>query len=137
MFLGALPNVATVIIIVATIFRVVKTLRSSQLLPRLDSLQRRRANYITKLTYKICVVFLISWFPIIIFNTVTRIGGFRGTVVQTVKLFAVIISNFNYVVNPVLHFKMLRARLPGTVRLRSVTRRHSVTGERHVQTTAL
>ena len=126
MIVGTLPNVATVIIIFATIFRVVRKLRSS-LLPRLGSLQRRRENETTKLTYKICAVFLISWFPVIVCNTVAKIGRFHGTMIQTVKLFAVVISNFNYVLNPIIHFKMLQVRLPGGVRLRSVIRHQIAT----------
>ena len=128
MFLGTLPNVATVIIIAVTVFRIVKKLRSS-LLPRLGSLNRRRENEITKLTYKICAVFLIFWFPYIICNAIARIGGFHGIGSRTVKLFAVVISNFNYVLNPILHFKMLQVRSPDGVRLRTVMQSRTVTGE--------
>ena len=131
-FLSTVPNVATVIIIAVTIFLIVKSIRSS-LLPRLGSLNRRRENRITKLTYKICAVFLISWFPVIICNAVKRSGGFHGTTIRTVLLFAVVISNFNYALNPILHFKMLQVRLPDGVRLRSVMRSQTVTGESRVE----
>ena len=134
--LGILPNVATLIIVVVTIFRVVRKLRST-LFPPLVSLSRRRQDEITKLTYKICAVFLISWFPIIICNTVARIGGFHGTTIRTVGLFAVVISNFNYVVNPILHYKMLQVRLPDGVRLTSVIRHHTASRlEARMETTA-
>ena len=132
MFLGTLPNLATVITIAVTIFFIVRKLRSS-LLPCLGSLNRRRENEITKLTYEIFAVFLISWFPVIICNTVARICGFHGTGFRTVKLFTVVISNFNYVLNPILHFKMLQVRLPDNVRLRSVMGSRTITGENRMK----
>ena len=131
MFLSTVPNVATVIIIAVTIFLIVKNIRSS-LLPHLGSFNRRRENKITKLTYKICAVFLISWFPVIICYAAKQSGGFHGTTIRTVLLFAVVISNSNYVLNPILHFKMLQVRLPDGVRLRSVMRSQTVTGEGRV-----
>ena len=108
MVLSTIPNIITVMVIVITIFRIVKKLRSS-LLPRLNSLQRQRENKLTKVTYNICSVFLISWFPIIISNSIVRVGGFHGPTIQIIRLFfSVILVNFNYVANPVLHCKMLK-----------------------------
>ena len=133
MFLSTIPNLVTVIIIAVTIFLIVKKIRSS-LLPRLGSLNRRRENQITKLTHKICAVFFISWFPAIICNIIGRIGGFHGTVFRTVLLFAVAISNFNYALNPIIHFKMLQVRLSVGVRLRSVMRSGAVTDQSRVET---
>lgn len=132
MFLGTLPNVTTVMIIAFTLCLIVKKLRSS-LFPRLGSLNRRREHEITKLTYKICGVFLLCWFPVIICNIVVRIGGFHGDIIRKVKLFAVVISNFNYVLNPILHFKMLQVRLPDGARLRSVLRTRTGTAQSRVQ----
>ena len=132
MLLGTIPNVATVLLITVTVLLIVRKIRSS-VLPRLRSLNRRRENQITKLTHKICAVFFISWFPVIICNIIGRIGGFHGAVFRTVKLFAVVISNFNYALNPIIHFKMLQVRLPDGVRLRSVMRRQAVTGESRVE----
>ena len=135
MVLGTIPNIITVMVIVITIFRIVKRLRSS-LLPRLNSLQRRRENELTKLTYKICSVFLISWFPIIIGNIVVRVGGFHGPTIQNIKLFAVVISNFNYVANPLLHCKMLKITSPVRF-LKPVLRCRNVKVDSNVETTAL
>lgn len=40
-------------------------------------------------------------------------GAFRRVAVtQPIKLFAVVISKFNYVANPLLHFKMLQITPP-------------------------
>ena len=132
MFLGAIPNVTTVMIIAFTLCLIVKKLRSS-LLPRLGSLNRRREHEITKLTFKICGVFLLCWFPVIICNIVIRIGGIYGDIIRKVKLFTVVISNLNYVLNPILHFKILRVRLPGGARLRSVMRTRTETGQSRVK----
>ena len=132
MFLGTLSNVTAVMIITFTLCLIVKKLRSS-ILPRLGSLNRRREHEITKFTYKICGVFLLCWFPVIICNIVIRIGGFHGEMIRKVKLFAVVISNFNYVLNPMLHFKVLQVRLPDGARLRSVLRSRTATAQSRVQ----
>ena len=132
MFLGILPNVTTVMITAFTLCLIVKKLRSS-LLPRLGSLNRRREHEITKLTYKICGVFLLCWLPVIICNIVIRIGGIHGDMIRNLKLFAVVISNFNYALNPILHFKMLRVRLPDGAKLRSVLRSRTGTVQNRVQ----
>ena len=126
MFLGTLTNVTTVMISAITLCLIVKKLRSS-LLPRLGSLNRRREHQITKLTYKICGVFLFCWLPVIICNIVIRIGGFHGDMIRKVKLFTVVISNSNYVLNPILHLKMIQVRLPDGARLRSVMRSRTET----------
>ena len=101
MFLGT----TAVMIITLTLCLIVKKLRSS-LLPRLGSLNRRIEQEITKLTSKIRGVFLYSagFTAVIICNIVIRIGGFHGEMIRKVKLFAVVISNFNYALNPILHF---------------------------------
>ena len=119
-------------IIAFTLCLIVKKLRSS-LLPRLGSLNRRREHEITKLTFKICGVFLLCWFPVIICNIVIRIGGIYGDITRKVKLFTVVISNLNYVLNPILHFKILRVRLPDGARLRSVMRTRTETGQSRVK----
>ena len=129
-FLGTIPNLATGIIIVFTIFPVVKKLRSSPVCPRSSqALQRRQENELTKLTCRLFAVFLISWLPVMIFNAVTRVSGFREPTVKIVLLSVVVISNFNYVLNPILHFKILRARLPVAVRLRSLDTKVSRAGK--------
>jgi len=133
--LGVTPNVVTVIVIAITRFRVVRKLRSSPL-PRLNSLQRRRENELTKLTYKICSIFLISWFPVMIYKTVHHIGDFHGPVIQTIELFAMVTSNFIYVANPFLHYKMLRVRSPNRF-FRIITRSWNVVADNNVATTAI
>ena len=110
--LRTIPNVITAIVIVITIFRILKKLRS-HIFTRLTSVNRRREYKITKMTLQICAIFLISWFPNIITTSMVRVGAFRGVAVtQLIKLFAVVISKFNYVANPLLHFKMLQITPP-------------------------
>ena len=133
--LGITPNVVTVIVIAISSFRVVRKLRSSPL-PHLNSLQRRRENELTKVTYRICSVFLISWFPVMIYKTVHHIGDFHGPVIQTIELFAVVISNFIYVANPFLHYKMLRVRSPNRF-FRIIIRGRNVVADNNVATTAV
>ena len=133
--LGITPNVVTVIVISITSFRVVRKLRSSPL-PRLNSLQRRRENELTKLTYKICSIFLISWFPVMIYKTVHHIGDFHGPVIQTIESFGMVTSNFIYVANPFLHYKMLRVRSPNRF-LRFIFRSRNIVASNNVVTTAV
>lgn len=110
--LRTIPNVITAIVIVITIFRILKKLRSF-IFTRLTSVNRRREYKITKITFQTCAIFLICWFPNIITTSLVRVGAFRRVAVtQPIKLFAVVISKFNYVANPLLHFKMLQITPP-------------------------
>ena len=106
--LGTGFNVAAILTIVITFLRTVKRLRSCPL-PQSRSLHLRNETQITKLTYKTCAIFLLSWFPVIISSMIVRFT--HGVDLETgriVKLITVIFSNFTYVANPILHYKMLK-----------------------------
>lgn len=113
--LGTLLNVVTFLVITITFVRVVNELRSSvDIMSRqanLNALLTRRENLITKTTYKICAVFLFAWLPLIMVNVVARLAsGLNAEVAGTVRLFTMVMSNFNYAFNPLLHLRMLRKR---------------------------
>ena len=107
---GTLLNVATSLIITITFFRVLKKLRLSAMPQSIASSQHSTERHITKLTYLLCAVFLIAWFPLIIINVVARIIQFDATTIGTLRVFMIIISNFNYAMNPLLHLRMLQTR---------------------------
>ena len=101
-------NVATILTIVITFIRTVKRLRSCPL-PQSRSLHLRNESQITKLTYKTCAIFLLSWFPVIISSMIRRFShGVDLETLRIVKLITVTFSNFTYVANPILHYKMLK-----------------------------
>jgi len=107
--LSNFSNVASVLIIVVTALRIVKRLRSSPL-PESNSHHRRQENKLIWLTYKICVVFLVSKLPILIYFPVAIfLENFDHThVLPNILLIALLITNVPYVVNPFLFHNMLR-----------------------------
>ena len=108
---GTLLNVATSLIITITFIRVLKKLRSSPMPQAIaPSQQAGTERHITKLTYQLCAVFLIAWFPLIILNVVARIIQFDANTVGTLRVLMIVISNLNYAMNPLLHVEMLKRR---------------------------
>ena len=106
-------NTITVICIIVTYFRIIKKLRRSSRVHSSNSLHQRNEKKLTKLTYKICGIFLLFRVPAMVCHLVTQIEKFQGNVVvNTATLVAVTLVNFIYVANPVLHHKMLRINLP-------------------------
>ena len=101
-------NIASVFIIVITACRIIKRLHSSPL-PESSSHHRRQENKLTWLTYKICGVFLVCWLPLFVCFPLAQFGrNSEDTLVSA--LITLTLSNFNYAVNPVLYYKMLRVR---------------------------
>lgn len=103
-------NVAAFLIIVITFLRIVKKLRSCPL-PESRSLHVRYESKITKLTYKTCGIFILSWFPVIISHIAARFSGAAEKERENttiVKLITMAFSNFTYVANPFIHYNMLR-----------------------------
>ena len=99
-------NVIAVIIIVITALRIVKRLRSSPL-PEARSQHRRQENKLTWLTYKICGVFLVCWLPLFVCFPLAQFGrNFRDLLVG-VLIITLAMSNFTYVLNPFLYYRML------------------------------
>ena len=110
--LGTSLSVVTVLIITITFFRILKGLRMN-VMPQASGaqqIQQRRENQITKLTYRTCAVFLVVWLPLILANVVMRAVKFDAYVTGPVRLVLIVVSNFNYAVNPFLNFKILLAR---------------------------
>lgn len=108
--IGTLINTATFLVITITFFRVWKKLRSSVLPQTANTSPQQTGRQITRLTYQIWAVFLIAWLPLIMVNVVGRISQVNAAILGTLRLFTIVMSNFNYVVNPLLHFRMLRSR---------------------------
>lgn len=102
-------NVVSVLIIVITAFRIVKRLRSSPL-PESRSQHRRRENKLTWLTYKICGVFLVCWLPLFVCFPLAQFGRNSGDILVGALIITLTVSNFNYVVNPFLYYKMLKQK---------------------------
>ena len=97
-------------IIVITALRIVKRLRSSPL-PEARSQHRRQENKLTWLTYKICGVFLVCWLPLFVCFPLAQFGRNSGSdILVGALIITLTVSNFNYVVNPFLCYKMLKQR---------------------------
>lgn len=107
----------TIVFIIVTFFRIVKTLRSSTVTPS-KSAHQRQEKKLTRLTYKICAMYLLFRGPVIICHLVSKIGAFYGTTMNTVTLVSVTLGNLMYVANPLLHHKMLKIRAPRNQQLR-------------------
>ena len=111
-YLGILTvsfNVISVLVIVTTALRIVKGLRSSPL-PEAKSHHRRQENKLTCLTYKICGVFLVCWLPLFVCFPLVQFGRNPGDILVSALIITLSVSNFNYVLNPVLYYKMLKQR---------------------------
>ena len=103
-----------ILLVIITFFRVVKKLRS--LVMTNSSIRQRQEKQLTWLTYGICGTYILFRFSLIICNIVASVEHFQGTTLNTAFLIASTMSFFTFVLNPVLHFKMLRARQPSRVR---------------------
>ena len=102
-------NVIAVIIIVITALRIVKRLRSSPL-PEARSQHRRQENKLTWLTYKICGVFLVCWLPLFVCFPLAQFDKHFGDILVGALIITLAMSNFIYVANPFLYYKMLKQR---------------------------
>ncbi|XP_020608217.1 neuropeptide Y receptor type 2-like [Orbicella faveolata] len=102
-------NVVCVLIIVIAALRIVKRLRSSPL-PEARSQHRRQENKLTWLTYKICGVFLVCWLPLFVCFPLAQFGRNSDDILVGALIITLAVSNFNYVVNPFLYYKMLKQR---------------------------
>ena len=109
-----------ILLVIITFFRVVKKLRS--LVMTNSSIRQRQEKQLTWLTYGICGTYILFRFSLIICNIVASAEKFQGTTVNTAFLMACTLSFFTFVLNPVLHFKMLRARQPSRVQAQAQRR---------------
>ena len=99
-----------ILLVIITFFRVVKKLRS--LVMTNSSIRQRQEKQLTWLTYGISGTYILFRFSLIICNIVASAEQCQGKTLNTAFLIATTLSYVAFVLNPVLHFKMLRARQP-------------------------
>ena len=108
--MGKVLNVVTLIIIIVTAIRVMKTIRSSTL-PDAASLHRRQENKLTWLTYKISGVCVACWVPQFICTGLLASDFDRNVVVNAMAITSTV-GYYNYVLNPLVYYGILKER-PG------------------------
>ena len=108
-------NTASFLIIVITSMPIIKRLRSSPL-PDSASVHRRQENKLTWLTYKIRGIFFAFWLPPFVTLGLFQLGGIRNNTIVNVLVMAISISNFHYVVNPLLFYSdLLKSRITNNI----------------------
>ena len=117
---GQLDNI-TMLVIIVTFVRIRKEFRSSAVNPQLGcakSANLRREKKLTKLTIKLCGIFLLFRVPvkICIVMIMAKVGGFQGTAANTLKLLSSVIVDFTYVLNPFLYHTILKVQPPNQAR---------------------
>ena len=96
------------ILIIITAIRTIKSLRSSPL-PEMASLYRRHEVQLSWLTYKICFVTLLFWLPpFVCVASLAKFGENRTNTSVSVLVITTTLTEFHYVVNPVIFYKYLR-----------------------------
>ena len=113
-----------ILLVIITFFRVVKKLRSLVLTN--SSIRQRQEKQLTWLTYGICGAYILFRFSLIICNIVASAEQFQGRPLNTAFLMACTSSFITFVLNPVLHFKMLRARQPTRVQVQAQWRGENI-----------
>ena len=113
-----------ILLVIITFFRVVKKLRS--LVMTNSSTRQRQEKQLTWLTYGICGTYVLFRFSLIICNIVASAEKFQGTTLNTAFLIACTLSFFTFVLNPVLHFKMLRAKQSSRVQAQAQWRGENI-----------
>ena len=113
-----------ILLVIITFFRVVKKLRS--LVMTNSSIRQRQEKQLTWLTYGICGTYILFKSSMIICNIIASKQEFQGATLNTAFLMACTLSFFTFVLNPVLHFKMLRARQPSRVQAQAQRRGENV-----------
>ena len=124
--MGQLDTLAILLVII-TFFRVVKKLRT--LVVTNSSTRQRQEKQLTWLTYGICGTYVLFRFSLIICNIVASAEKFQGTTLNTAFLMTTTLSYFTFVLNPVLHFKMFRARQRSRVQAQAQRRGENIAVE--------
>ena len=109
--MGKVINVFTLIIVIVTAIRVMKTIRSSTL-PGAASLHRRQENKLTWLTYKISGVCVACWVPQFICSGLLASGVHRDIILKNALVITSTVGYYNYVLNPLVYYGILKER-PG------------------------
>ena len=119
--IGKVLNVVTLIIVIVTAIRVMKTIRSSTL-PDAASVHRRQENKLTWLTYKICGVCVACWVPQFICTGLFASDFDRDVVVNAMVIISTV-GHYNYVLNPLVYRGILNRKANNVPRQGN---RHSV-----------
>ena len=98
--------VVTVVVILFTFGRIVKRLRS---LPFQSNAGQRSDILVSRLTYTVLFSFLASWLPLIVVVIVNRVFAVNETTFKALRVVLLAASNTNYVVNPFVHMRIVRA----------------------------
>ena len=106
--IGKVLNVVTLIIVIVTAIRVMKTIRSSTL-PDAASVHRRQENKLTWLTYKICGVCVACWVPQFICTGLLASDFDRDVVVNAMVIISTV-GHYNYVLNPPVYRGILNRK---------------------------
>ena len=106
--MGKVINVFTLIIVIVTAIRVMKTIRSSTL-PDAASLHRRQENKLTWLTYKISGVCFACWIPQLICTGLLASDFDRDVVVNAMVIISTV-GHYNYVLNPLVYRGILNRK---------------------------
>ena len=118
--MGKVINVFTLIIVIVTAIRVMKTIRSSTL-PGAASLHRRQENKLTWLTYKISGVCFACWIPQLICTGLLASDFDRDVVVNAVVIISTV-GHYNYVLNPLVYRGILNRKANNVPRQRNWNR---------------
>ena len=113
--IGQLGMLAIVLVII-TFLRVVKTLRAPTILQSTNSsIRQRQERQLTWLTYGICGNYILFKLPLLICSMVGFNKELQGTTLNTAMLVTATMMYSLFVLNPILHFKIIRVRRPNRV----------------------
>jgi len=105
-----------IVLVITTFFRVVKKLRASTIPQSTNAaIHERHEKQLTWVTYEISGTYILFRFPLLVCSIVAGNEQFQGQALNTAMLLTATMMYFPFVLNPVLHFKMLRARQPNRV----------------------
>ena len=99
--MGVAFNVVTLIIVIVTAIRIIKTIRSSTL-PDAASLHRRQENKLTWLTYKVSGLCLVCWVPLCV--SVRRDAIVNALVITST------VGYYNYVLNTLVYRGIMKTK---------------------------
>ena len=104
-------DIISIVVIIVTFLRIAKKLRSSPV-NSTSSVNQRQEKKLTELTFKLCGIFVLFRIPVMICHLLTKVRKFQDTsATKTATLVAVTLVNFVYVLNPILHHKMLKVHV--------------------------
>ena len=100
------------IVIIITAIRIIKCLRSSPL-AKMASQYRKQEVQMSWLTYKVCFVTLLFWLPAFVcVSALAKFGKNQTNTSISALIITTTLTEFHYVVNPVIFYKYLIRRRP-------------------------